>query len=245
MPNVPVAGLVLTIAVSALTAWFVAAHTNAPDLAPPTPDRAAALEHDRPGVAGDESALRRELETVRARLQALTERLATLEQRPTDSLRTPALDAVTTQDFVAFQHEVRAALGRAQPPGIPAPELKTQVAEALKDVQKDRAVASVSAAAEKRSALLEQRVAAWTETLQLDPVQAANLRTVLASRDARDREVLRLWQEGADDRVLGETKQAFAQEFETAIASILTPAQAETFRAGAAGDGKPRASGGK
>jgi hypothetical protein len=245
MANPALAVLGITIPTSALTAWLVTWLVAAHDTPPPPPS--AAPSTGEPAAAPtDAGTTAYELERLRSALQSFAERLRELElRRPEPSLREPVLDAVSAADFVALQQEVRALLHPERAATSPAPELKTQVAAALKDVQKEQAVARVRTATEQRSAKLEERLATWTESLQLDPGQAANLRTVLATKDARDRELITLWQNGADDRVLGETKQAYGQEFETAVASILTPTQRETLRAQSASGGTQGTGSGK
>ncbi|MFQ5749786.1 MAG: hypothetical protein ACE5H3_10075 [Planctomycetota bacterium] len=55
--------------------------------------------------------------------------------------------------------------------------------------------------------------------------------SILSAKDEHDQELIRMWEEGLDEKVLNDTKRSYRQEFQTALERVLTPGQLETYRA--------------
>ena len=90
---------------------------------------------------------------------------------------------------------------------------------------------------EKQAGMLEDRLARLSSDLGLDNIQVNQLRTAFNESLDQNQELMRLWQEGADPQLLGETKQSNALAHRAALESILTPEQLETYRRSAGGSG--------
>jgi hypothetical protein len=209
-----------------------------------------------PGSAGSRSATQSTLRTpgagsdaellaLSARVDALVEEneqlrmsLATLESRPTPVSRAPVDGFVTKSEFEAFEKEIRAALSSRDALASEPEELKEQVADLLIDLRKEEAIAKVRDYQEKRSARLDEDVAKLTEWLELNGYQANEMRTILASQYEREDDVRRLWEDGADDELLGERKRSGREQFHDDLAVTLTPGQLDTFWTRISGGGK-------
>lgn len=178
--------------------------------------------------------------------QELRQRLAALELRPAPETRSPAQDFVPREVFDAFKEEVedwmvdRIVAAADSPEQAATPEFREQVAEALQSIRKNEAVVRVKKDQEHRAAELEERVTRVSEWLALDSFQTNEMRTILSEKDERDRLLIRMWEEGTDNEVLGDTKRANREEFQTALERVLAPQQLETFRSKYGGDGKDR-----
>ena len=91
---------------------------------------------------------------------------------------------------------------------------------------------------EKRAARLDQDVEKVSEWLQLNGYQTDQLRGILTSQYEREDEVRRLWEEGADDELLGDQKRSGGEQFRADLANVFTPEQLDTFWSRISGEGK-------
>lgn len=169
--------------------------------------------------------------------QSLRDRLTSLELRPPAAQRVPVEGGVSKADFEEFKDEVLARL-KTTSAGVAEPEqMKAQVADAVREFRKEEQFESVRQAQVKRADTLEDRLARLSSHLGLDNVQVNQMRVAFTEQFDRDQQVIRLWQEGTEPELLGETKQANAIEHRTALEAILTPTQLDTYRrSGGKGD---------
>ena len=90
----------------------------------------------------------------------------------------------------------------------------------------------------KREANLERDVEKMTSWLDLTQNQADSLRSTLILQSEREAELLRLWEEGTDDQVLGEMKAADGQAFQDELSGFLSTDQLETYLGAVGATGK-------
>ncbi len=82
---------------------------------------------------------------------------------------------------------------------------------------------------EKRNARLDADVAKIQEWLALDSSQTENMRTALQLQYEREERVRQLWEDGADDELLGEEKRIAGEDFQRDLGEFLTEDQLSTF----------------
>ncbi len=193
-------------------------------------------EASSPSVQPDLARAGDELLALRARVDALVQqsldlqmRLAMLEDRPAPATRTPIEGFLSKAEFDAFAKDVRASLAVRAIAAAEPQELKEQVAGALIDLRKEEAVKQVRDYQEKRTARLDKDVEEITERLALSSYQAQEMRTLLADQYEREDEVRRLWEDGADDELLGARKETSREEFQSDLERALTPEQVTRF----------------
>ncbi|MEM9379257.1 MAG: hypothetical protein AAGB93_04835 [Planctomycetota bacterium] len=178
--------------------------------------------------AADLAAIARDLQ---AAVETLEARITALELAPTAAPRVAAgpADAVTQADLDALREE----LSSQQLPtsaSLGSPRMKEQLAEAVRDVQREQTVAKYESRQEEERSSIDERVEKMTEFLDLDANQSERMREELLEKSNRDMEVLRQWAEGVDGSVLGETKRQNDQDHRAAMEGILRPDQLERFR---------------
>ncbi|MEO0650952.1 MAG: hypothetical protein AAFZ65_09765 [Planctomycetota bacterium] len=189
-----------------------------------------------PSVAADGGAV--ELQSTHQALEALRERVAALEEAP---LRTPrpverqsVVDAVAREDLERLREELLSAIdaaGRLGTPGAsePDPVFRELVRKTLDDVRLEEQVKGVQRYQEGRLDRLDQDVAGLTVGLSLSAVQSDELRRALLVQYEREEDLRRRWEEGVDDEVLGEEKDAMYAEFQADLESFLEPEQVTGF----------------
>ena len=170
---------------------------------------------------------------------ALRERLGALEldQVPSGSARAAVGSGLVSQEeFEAFREEVRLALekkGSASAQLAKNPEvLKGQVASALHDIRKAESVGKVRAFAEGRLERLDESMPKMEDWLGLTSDQSAKMRTALLAQYDREAELIRRWEAGEDDQVLGELKRSDRERHMTELSGFLSPGQLETYSSG-------------
>ena len=185
--------------------------------APPT-DRLAALED--------------ELRRLRARVESL-------ESAPAPAQRAPVTQGeVTLEDLEALRAELLGQRGGSErteprPKRPPSPaeleEFRTHVAGALEDIRKREAVSKLRTI-EKRTERLDDVLPMYAKRLELDAEATTRLRSVLLRQYQREADIVRRWQDGEDDEVLGEMKRNDREVHQGELAEVLTPAQLELYR---------------
>lgn len=175
----------------------------------------------------------------------LRERLSALEldQLPRAGVRAQAgSELVSKEEFEAFREEVREALQGKR--GVPsqladnAEVLKDHVASALSDIRKQESVGKVRAWAEDRLERLDESMPKVETWLELTSDQSARMRTALLAQYDREAELIRRWEAGEDDEVLGEIKRTDRELHMTELSDFLSPTQLETYSSGAGRGGK-------
>jgi hypothetical protein len=175
---------------------------------------------------------------LREENRALRERLEALELRPAVPVRQPALGFAKQEDFDALRDELREWMAKGGPAPDEESELRDLVGTALSSIRKEEAIANLRKAQEKKTAKLEERVTNLSAWLTLDEYQANEVRAILTDKDARDQELIRLWEEGTDDETLGEIKRTNNEALWVATERVLNPQQFETFAAKYGDNGK-------
>jgi len=199
------------------------------------PTSSAAVQPAAP--AQDEGLLAR-LDELAEESGSLRERIALLELRPMGAAREEAGEGeepfLTRAEFEAFREELEARLVRA---GFSAGlakddgEFQARVAESLKAIQKDRNVEAANRKLEGATrAIDEKTMPAMREWLGLTPGQEPLVREALLRKADRDRELVRMWQEGNHtDQELGAIKGDNRQAHLDEMAGVLDAEQYERF----------------
>jgi hypothetical protein len=181
------------------------------------------------------------------RLQALADenrelraRMEDLELRPPgeapSAQRAPMTDGfVTRGEFEAFQKEVRDLLSTA---GLVvgageqvSPELKARISDTLEELQHEKSVKGVKNYHEKRLAELDAALPKIEEWLQLSSYQSTEMRQALLDQYDREADLVRRWENGEDDALLGELKGSMRREHREDLSQFLDPEQLDTFMA--------------
>lgn len=178
------------------------------------------------------------IQELRDENQALRERLTALELHPAPAIRAPVGVEVSKDAFEEFEEEVWARLAAMETRRAEGADLKSQVADAVKSLRKEEAVESVRRSQQKQAGRLEDRLARLSADLGLDSYQVNQMRSIFTTQIERNKELTRMWEEGTDQQVLGDTKRSYAEEHRAALESILTPQQLETYRRPTGGSAK-------
>ena len=174
--------------------------------------------------------------------RALRNRIAMLESRPAAAQRVPvAVASVSPKELDAFKEEVQAELETLSTSSIASTEgqvLEEKIAVYLDKARMEEKVERAAGYRAKREANLEGDVDKMTTWLDLTQNQADSLRSTLILQSEREAELLRLWEEGADDQVLGEMKAADGQAFQDELSGFLSTDQLETYLGAVGATGK-------
>ena len=193
-----------------------------------------------PPDSGAQAALLARLDALAEDNRALRERIAVLELRPAAGSRAPVVPLeglVAQEEFDAFRTRVEATLARLGPLPQEPGEFQEQVAEALSTIRKQERVAQVRSSMEQRLAELDEMMPRLEQRLGLSAYQSNRMRSALLARYERDDELVRMWEDGADNQVLGERKASNHQAFREELSGFLSPQQQEGFSSGSAGGG--------
>jgi len=168
------------------------------------------------------------------RIQALSTRLDVLELASASNEPVPIDGFATHAELEALRAEVAALQDiRAQDVGAAplaeTPAFKEQVADTLSEIRKDEQLEKVKSWQEQRTEKLEASLPQYQEWLDLTAWQTNELRDALEARYEREEELVRLWEEGADDEVLGAAKTGSRTSFLSDLEVFLTPEQYETW----------------
>ena len=159
----------------------------------------------------------------------LRERLAVLETRPEPAARTAVGDYVELAEFEAFREQVLEALAGVDSQALQPQTFDKKVADALTAIRKEEQFEKVRKSQEQRTKRLDDDVEKVTEWLELDTRQASRMRSALLAQYDREDEVRRLWEEGADDELLGDRKRESGELFRQDLDSFLSVEQSEQF----------------
>jgi hypothetical protein len=165
--------------------------------------------------------------------QALSARVAFLENQPANEVRLPAAgDWVSKEEFLALQEELRTAtqsLAKQSTPSIDLanPQVREQLGTALEEIRASEFADKVEAAQENRAANLEPMLAKLQTRLGLNQAQVTQMRSALESKMTLDADLTRRWEEGEDTEVLGQVKADNRVAHQAELARILTTAQLE------------------
>ena len=209
--------------------------------------RVAASTQPAPAVsAGDDMGVHARLDALAEENRALRDRLISLEMQRGAGHRAPSTDgAVSREEFEAFRQEVLDALDRnpratrtalaAPDPGTPPSPAELQdfrdhVAGALKDIRRQEAIAKY-ASIERRTEDLDTRMPRIEEWLGLTREQSNKLRSVLLAQLEREEDLIRRWEAGEEDEVLGAMKQGDREVHRAELADVLTSEQLATYLA--------------
>lgn len=179
---------------------------------------------------GPESELHDRVRELGIENRELRERLAAIELRGASASRAAVVEGVSQEDFEAFKQEISDRIAATQGARVGAGNLEAQVADVLQSIRKQETLETIRQSQEKRARALEDRLARLSRDLGLDNHQVRELRSIFTTQMERNRELTRLWAEGADSQALGEAKRIYAVEDRAAIERTLTPQQLETYR---------------
>ncbi len=180
------------------------------------------------GPDAELAVLRERLDAVVAENRNLRDRLAMVEARPADT-RVPVGDGVTKAQLAEVREEIIAWVNERMAERADSPEFIAHIAGALEDIRKGEKVDEVRQYQEKRNARLDGDVAKIQWWLTLDSAQPENMRTALQLQYEREERVRQLWEDGADDELLGEEKRTAGEDFQRDLAEFLTEDQLTTF----------------
>ena len=108
-------------------------------------------------------------------------------------------------------------------------EMKLQVAEALEEVRMDEAVEKITDRQEREAEALEQRLDKYQAALGLSEGQVSDLRGMFEERQRRERELVQLWRDGADDETMTTEKESLRADLSNQLGEVLSPQQVEEF----------------
>lgn len=194
--------------------------------------------------AGDSAALSLrmdELEAENGRLRAALAMLEAASAAPklaapsADPARLDLATFATREELDELREELMALLESGGAAGTSTKAIEGQVVATLKGLERERAVAKLESGLDGRDAKREGRVGAWSKWLDLDSDQQTLLDTMMADRDARDREVLDAWKGGLDDAEAERLRNENERSFYDSVRSILGPEQAERMNAKTSG----------
>lgn len=164
-----------------------------------------------------------ELEALRREVSMLNERIEALEAdslAPVTSAAPAPRETVNPGWVTGEQLEARLAellgddvisgKGKASAPSIDPVAFD----EALKSARKREATRKFEGDLERRAEQLDRRVAKYEASLGLTSSQSSSLRTALENQQAREAELIRMWNEGATGlgQVKADNRQAFSDE---------------------------------
>jgi hypothetical protein len=219
--------LLFSVVLAGVTAWTTTVLLR-PSGEPPAVealgDGSAAVR----GVEDGPDAAAARLASLQQQVEELQARLAELERARRAAPVRGVVDAVTAADLEALEARLVRSFEQARPlvAASSEPEFRDRVAVAIDALQKQRVEEKVYARHEQ----LDQRIAGWTEALGLDGYQQEQVRTILATRDQREQELMRLWREGAEDEALGDAKSRMQQEFDGELERVLSADQLTRYR---------------
>jgi hypothetical protein len=171
-----------------------------------------------------------EIEALQADNRALIDRIKVLELRPASTVRESAdKELVTLEEFRLFQEEVEKALrarsGAAEVNDPVSPEFKETIADTLAQIKQEEAVENVRAYQEKRLGRLEGTMVKLDGWLQLAPNQSSEMRRALMDQYDREAEVLRRWESGEGNELIGELKSTNRQALRDDLSGFLSEEQ--------------------
>ena len=181
------------------------------------------------------SELHRRVAELEDENRSLRDRLSLLEDMPVPEApaREPLSGFVTRSDFDAFRDEMEEALGRRSVRGegpSSSPQFKQEIATALTEIRHQEAVDKVRSKQEARLADLDEKLLPRVEEwLQLTPSQTHEMRTALLNKFERESELIRRWEAGEDDEILGEQKASDRETLRVELSRFLSPEQLETY----------------
>ncbi len=180
---------------------------------------------------------------MRTEIRELHDRLKALESRPAQtegslqnvkdhSLKSKPFDEQSFKEeaLEELKEEMRSRMETLEARRNEPTQFKAKVAEAVTSIRKEEAVNYFRKAQEKKSERLEDRLIHLSEELNLDHNQVTAMRSILTTQYDRGLEVILLWEEGAADELIGETKHANLTEFQQALEQTLTQEQLAAFR---------------
>jgi len=185
------------------------------------------------GAPGSE--LHRRVAELEDENRSLRDRLSLLEDLPVPEApaREPLSGFVTRSEFDAFREELEKALSprSARREGASSsPEFQQEIATALNQIRHQEAVDKVRHRQESRLAELDETLLPKVEEwLQLTPSQTYEMRTALLNQFERENELVRRWEAGEDDEVLGEQKASDRETLRVELSRFLSPQQLETY----------------
>ena len=118
--------------------------------------------------------------------------------------------AATLEELLEFREYVRTTLSEIR---------KEEAADKLRELK-------------QQVAKLDETMPALEDWLELTPQQSDKMRSVLLTQWDREAEYLRLWEQGADEEILGELKVSDQKAHSNELAGFLTEEQVQTYLRG-------------
>lgn len=222
-----------------LSGLALAASVLALALASLRPPPAGTLPAERPAGPGPDEALQARVQALAEENGALRERVALLELRPVPEAREDAGASeeppLTRAEFEAFREELEARLVRAGMSARLAEDdpqaFQARVAESLEAIREDDRAEAIQRKLDDWARRVDETVLpALRKQLELAPGQEPLVREALLRQTDRDRELVRLWEEGDHTAAeLGEIKQANRRAHLDELSRVLGPDQLERY----------------
>ncbi|MCP5020416.1 MAG: hypothetical protein GY930_01460 [bacterium] len=224
----------MKILLLSILASFIVSFATVQALRPSTEE--STTSSMEPAKAAPTASLQDELHALAEANSALSNRIAFLENQPSNAVRIPAeTDWVPREEFLALQEELRAATksmaSNRMAAGDPThPMFRDQVENVLGEIRKDALVNRSTVQQDKRTANLEPTLAKMQSRLGLNQSQVTEMRTALESKIAMDAELTQRWRDGESNEVLGQVKRDNRATHQAELERILTPSQLEQHR---------------
>ncbi len=188
----------------------------------------ASSAHADVHASSSQEELLKQIDQLAIRNQQLTERLQKLESATTDSGRREVGEWATKDELAALRKELG---GSGSVPGaaMADPQFEDQVAVALDSIREKERQDWVEKEQAKKAARLDERVDGMREWLSLDDSQASQIRTLIAAKDQRSEDLIKMWKDGADKDMLGQIKKADEETWRNDVRQVLNADQLAKF----------------
>jgi len=183
-----------------------------------------------PGSDVDAGALAEQVAVLRQKNDDLLMRLSALENRMGSSLR-EEVPTESSEEVAALQRQVvQLAMALDNPASAESVSLRKAVGTALEDIRAAEEAEREKEREEREARRMDEQVVRLTEELGLDTSQAKDLRNLLDSEKLKRDELFATMRDGTMNREdMREAMGTLRDDWNTALAGILTPAQLQTY----------------
>lgn len=183
-----------------------------------------------PGSDVDAGALAEQVAALSRKNDDLVMRLSALENRMGSSLR-EEVPTESSEEIAALQRQVvQLAMALDNPASAESVSLRKAVGSALEDIRAAEEAEREKEREEREARRMDEQVARLTEELGLDSGQAKDMRNLMDSERLKREELFATMRDGTMNREdMRDSMGSLRDDWNTALAGILTPAQLQTY----------------